>query len=501
MSSYEWLEKRRLRAVDLLKLWPENPRLDPDENHVSIQDYASDLIRENGEKDSFFKLIDSIASEGFIPADPIVVWRSEENEKYYVAEGNRRVLALKLLRTPDKSPRSIRSYIRKKSALIDRNSIEKIRVCIAPSLEETEWYINQRHANSSLQRPWSRLQQQRWIAGLYDKYSGDIDKVSAKTRLNKGQLEFTLRILKIRDLAVHPVILSHLDEDEQEKVKSHRIPMSILERWFLNPQVKESWGIDFDGDEIKIMSNPRSFLDAYAVWLKNVIHRKEPDVSIKIDTRTITSSLDELLANLPKVSFEVDDSDGDIDTLKPDKQRGNNEQTTSDSKKDEGSNSGDGERPLNKNPDRNQLVLPTCKLNTSSNKLDALFREFKKLPVSKYKNITAASIRVFLDLAVAEYISAEGLQKELSIAYKNKALHDITLKQRLEFLKKNKLTARTPVYKVVEKLLNNSNEHSLDTLNNYIHGTDQQLTNKRFLNGFWDFLFPLFEKIIGMAED
>ena len=79
--------------------------------------------------------------------------------------------------------------------------------------------------------------------------------------------------------------------------------MTILERWFLNPKVKERWGIDFDGDEIRIMSNERSFLAAYAVWLKNVIRRKESDVSIKIDTRTITSNLDEILESLPEVSF------------------------------------------------------------------------------------------------------------------------------------------------------------------------------------------------------
>lgn len=501
MSDYEWLEKKTLRAVDLLRLWPENPRLDPDEKHISLQDYAVDLISENGEKDSFFKLIDSIASDGFIPADPIVVWKSEENKKYYVAEGNRRVLALKLLRTPDKSPRSIRSYIRKKSELIDRNDIEKIRVCVAPSLEQTEWYINQRHANSSLQRPWSRLQQQRWIAELYDKYSGDVDKVSAITKLNKGQLEYTLRILKIRDLALHPTVLSYLNNDEQEKVTSHRIPMTILERWFVNPKVKEKWGIDFDSDEIKIMSNERSFLAAYAVWLRNVIHRKEPDVPIKIDTRTITSNLDEILEDLPEVSFEVDDPDSDIDALKPDKQNATKDQTQNETGADESSSGKEDDiKPLNKNPDRNQLVLLTCKLNTSSNKLDALFREFKQLPVSKYKNITAASIRVFLDLAVAEYISTENCQEEIRLTYNNKAFYDITLKQRLEFLKKNKLKARTPAFKVVEKLLNKSNEHSLDTLNNYIHGTDQQHTNKRFLNGFWDFLVPLFEKIIGMAE-
>jgi len=491
MSKYGWLEKRALRAVDLLKLWPENPRLDPEEKHTSVQDYASDLINDSNEKDSFFKLVSSIASEGFIPADPIVVWQNIENKKYYVAEGNRRVLALKLLRSPNKSPRSIRSYIRKNSEIIDRNSIEKIRVCVAPSLEKIEWYINQRHSTSSLQRPWSRLQQQRWVAELYDKYNGDISRVTAVTRLNKGQLEYTLRILKIRDLALHPLVLSCLDESEKEKVNSHRIPMSILERWFLNPQVREKWGIHFEGDDIKITSNMKSFLAAYAVWLKNVIHRDEPDVSIKISTRTITSNFDEILKSLPEVSFAADNS-----TVNPTIHIPKNQGTKDNIDNKQANNE---KKPLNKNPDRNQLVLNTCKLSTSSHKLDALFREFKQLPVYKYKNTTAASIRVFLDLAVAEYISTEGCRKELITIYK-KAFYEISLKQRLEYLKKNKIGTKTPACKVIEKLLNKNNELSLDTLNNYIHGTDQQHTNKRFLNGFWDFLFPLFEEIIGMSE-
>ena len=491
MSKYEWLDKRTLRAVDQLRLWSENPRLNPEEKHVTIEDFASDLISDNAEKDSFFELVDSIASKGFIPADPIVVWQSEENKKYYVAEGNRRILALKLLRSPEKSPSSIRNYIRKKSALIDSISIEKVRVSVAPSLEETEWYINQRHSSSSLQRPWSRLQQQRWIAELYDKYGGDIDKVSAVTGLNKSQLEFNLRILKIRDLALLPSVLSHLNEEEQEKVKSHRIPMTILERWFLNPQVKEKWGIEFEDDEIKITSNMESFLRAYVVWLKNVIHRDEPDVLIKIDTRTITSNLDELLKSLPEVSFEVDNID-----IKPVNSPADDDNGEKD--KTENIPENDDKKPLNKNPDRNQLVLTAHKLSTSSHKLDALFREFKLLPVYKYKNTTAASIRVFLDLAVAEYISTENCLADL-VTEAKKPYHDIPLKYRLEYLKKNKIKSKTPAYKVIDKLLNSSNEHSLDTLNNYIHGTDQQHTNKRFLNGFWDFLFPLFEKIIGMV--
>lgn len=502
MSKYEWLEKRTLRAVDQLRLWPENPRLDPEEKHVSIHDYAADLISENGEKDSFFKLIDSIATEGYIPADPIVVWQNEDNEKYYVAEGNRRVLALKLLRSPEKAPRSIRSYIRKKSELIVRDSIEKIKVCVAPSLEDSEWYINQRHASNSMQHPWSRLQQQRWIAGLYDKYDGDVDKVVSVTRLSKSKLEYTLRILKIRDLALHQIVLSQLTEDEKEKVQSHRIPMTILERWFLNPLVRENWGIEFDGDEVKVMSNLKSFLTAYTAWLKYVLRKDEPDVELQINTRTITTDLEKILKALPTVSFEVDDLEQDLSpngNVSPEvKGDSDIKENTSNGDEDSNDNSSN-KKPLNKNPDRNQLVVASCKLSTSSHKLDALFREFKLLPVYKYKNTTAASLRVFLDLAIAEYISSEGCKDDISKVYK-KAYMDVALKQRLEYIKQNKLQARTPAYKVIDKLLNSSNEYSLDTLNNYIHGTDQQHTNKRFLNGFWDFLFPLFSQMLDMKE-
>ena len=211
---FDWLENRALRAVDQLRLWPDNPRLDPEEEHVRIADYVSDLMKDTGEKNSFISLIKSIAHHGFVPGDPIVVWQNESNDKFYVAEGNRRVLALKLLRNPSKAPISIRALVRAEAKLIDLNDIAKIRVAIAPSLEACEWYISQRHASSSIQKTWSRYQQQRWIANLYDKYDRDITKLKEITNLTKGELEFTLRILKLRDMALSPEVVSKLSKIE-----------------------------------------------------------------------------------------------------------------------------------------------------------------------------------------------------------------------------------------------------------------------------------------------
>ncbi len=497
MSEYDWLDKKSLRSVDQLRLWADNPRLDPEEKHISLSDFASDLITQNGEKESFLKLINSIAKNGYIPADPVVVWKNEQNDKYYVAEGNRRILALKLLRNPEKSPSPIRSHVRSKSTIIDRNEIEKIKVSVAPSYDACEWYINQRHASSSIQRPWSRLQQQKWVADLYDKYNGDIDKVISVTDQTKAQLEYILRILKIRDFALDQRVLSQLTSDEQEFIKSHRIPMSILERWFTNAVIKEKWGFEFYGDDVKIISNKSSFLTAYAKWLKFVIHKDDPEVETQINTRTITHNLNGILEKLPEVSFDSDENEQEITPSQvevPPTKESIQEQTQNASTV--GSNT---KQPLNKNPDRNQLVISTLRLNTSNYKLNAIFTEFKKLPVGKYKNCTAASLRVFLDLAISDYIISEGCDSAMATTY-HREFRDIALKHRLEYLKQNKLTAKTPSYKVVEKLLNHTNDHSIDTLNNYIHGSDTHKTDKRFLNGFWDFLFPLLSKILDIES-
>ena len=75
MNKYEWLEKRTPRSVDNLRLWDGNPRLVPEENHIHIADFVSDLLSDPSEKTNFFNLIDSISTDGFIPADPVVVWQ------------------------------------------------------------------------------------------------------------------------------------------------------------------------------------------------------------------------------------------------------------------------------------------------------------------------------------------------------------------------------------------------------------------------------------------
>ena len=490
---YEWLNKKTPRSVDNLKLWPENPRLNPEEKHIQISDFAEDMTIEDSDKTEFFKLLKSIVEDGFIPADPVVVWKNEENEKFYVAEGNRRVLALKLLREPNKAPKSIRGFVRVQASKIDKNSIEKILVNVAPTFEEAEWYINQRNSASSLQKSWTRIQQQRWINELYEKYDGDIEKITSITKMTQGELESFIRILKIKDLVKSDEIKSYLTKDEYNDAISYRFPITILERFFSNKDVREKWGVDYDGINVNYI-NKTSFLNAYKSLIKDIV-TKNPEN--KIDTRTITSNLTEILDKLPKVDLENITEEED------------NESSSETTQSNEESTSEDPTnvpitpvppaptQPIKNDPNRSRLVLHIYSTNTDSYRIKHLFSELKEIPF-KYGNCIASSVRVFLDLCVLKYIETENLTTPMTTQYK-KSIKDISLKNRLEYLKTNNLPEKQK--KIVEKLLLSSNQYSLDVLNGYIHGQDSHFLGKTFLNGFWDFLFPLFEHLVEIKEE
>ena len=192
----KWWENRVIRTVDNLKLWSNNPRLDPSKRLIKLRDYVEELVSDSNDKQDFLDLLKSIATRGFISFDPVVVWQNRDKH-FIVAEGNRRIMALKLLREPEKSPMSIRKIVVNSARMIDRDDIEKIKVCLAPSYEEARWYILQRHSGASHQVRWQRLQQQRFIISVYDSVGQNIEETIDVTGFKRAAIVDALRFVKI----------------------------------------------------------------------------------------------------------------------------------------------------------------------------------------------------------------------------------------------------------------------------------------------------------------
>mgnify|MGYP003291490574 FL=1 len=102
-----------------------------------------------------------------------------------------------------------------------------------------------------------------------------------------------------------------------------------------------------------------------------------------------------------------------------------------------------------------------------------------------------------MDISIKDYIEAEGLTKAVCQCYHSN-FREIPLQKRLSYLKDHKFKGE--VKSIVEKLLNSSNEYSLDVLNGYVHSSSTTYLSKQFLNRFWDFLFPLFEVLLVIKE-
>lgn len=485
-SDYSWLEKKTPRSIEQLKLWDGNPRLkNPEEPHITIADFVEDLISDENDKKHFFDLLRSIA-EGFIPADPIVVWQGSDH-RFYVAEGNRRVLALKLLQNPDRAPKSIRAYVRRVSEM-RQERYDKIKVCVAPSFEAAEWYINQRNSTSSLQLPWSRIQQQKWIERLYKQYGNDIPTLLAKTSMSRGELENYIRNLRLIDLINTSEVKEALTDQEYAKATSHKFPITILERFFSNSNVKEAWGVETEGLDFKL-KNKHGFLVAYAQLIKNIVADKP---AVIIDTRTVTSNLEEILNQLPMVNLET--TDAYVVKSIP---QANNQSSKEEQHVQTITHTVETKNDIN----RRFLIHHSYVLNTEDNRINSIFNELKKLTLNQYPNAAAASIRILLELSVNNWFDTYGLTQALCSQNQDKELRDITLSRKLTFISnvfEEKHNKEIP--KLINRLCNKSNEHSLDVLNGYQHSKDSYYISKQFINGFWDFLFPLFEVLLDIKE-
>ena len=123
-----------------------------------------------------------------------------------------------------------------------------------------------------------------------------------------------------------------------------------------------------------------------------------------------------------------------------------------------------------------------------------------KLSVNSYKNAVAASIRIFLDLAVLNWLQTEGLIEELK-AQKKMSINDIVLKNRLDFVASILKSKNKNCTAIITRLLNKETDFCLDVLNGYQHSNNTVYLDKQFLNRFWDFLFPLFEELLDIKEN
>jgi hypothetical protein len=169
-------------SVNALNLDPENPRLPERLISASEKDVLNWMLSDA----TLVDLMASIAENGFFNGEPILV--VEENGKYIVVEGNRRLASIKLLGNPELASESPKTVKLISEIAITKNNIpENIWVYKCNNRNEVRNYLGFRHVSGVKQ--WPLISKARYLYNLFqmkNRFEHDAYKEIAREIGSKG---------------------------------------------------------------------------------------------------------------------------------------------------------------------------------------------------------------------------------------------------------------------------------------------------------------------------
>lgn len=155
------MNNRQQISINSLDFDQQNPRLTKDS---TTQEMAIQGILEN-EATSCIELLQDLVEYGISPND-IPIALESDNNRYVVLEGNRRLLALKLLAGDAVVLKQLNDKQRKKVQKITESAtpITEIEVVVAQDREEADHWIKLKHSrgnNGAATQPWKPFEKDR----------------------------------------------------------------------------------------------------------------------------------------------------------------------------------------------------------------------------------------------------------------------------------------------------------------------------------------------------
>jgi hypothetical protein len=441
--------------IDSLDLDLQNPR-------ISIASDQRDAMQKiiNEQRVRLINLAESIAAKGLNPMDRFLVIRSDRHSKFIVVEGNRRALAMKLLKNPSlihdlEMPDSFRKRLLRASKTFDLKKVEPIDCFEVEDRSQGNDWIRQRHIGADAGR-------------------GIVDWSSIASSRFRG-----------RDPALQALdfVLEHGNlNDEQIQQITGKFPLSTLDRLLSTPSVRTAIGFEIEKGKLLTDLPPQEALKP----LKRIVldlSEKEINVSALKSKEQQNEYIAKLKSadrpNLEKKSGKAMPIEGIRETDFATKQSAPNKRRSS------------------RIAPRYNIVPKSCKLNVTTPKIAAIYEELRSLLLSKHLHAIAVLLRVFLEMSVDEYLTKTA---HLPLTFnhpKSGHILDKKLKTKVEeaiaHMVDNGATEKD-FLGVTRGLTDVHHPFSIDNLHAYIHNRFFTPVDSHLIAA-WDNAQPLFENI------
>ncbi|MFZ3382924.1 MAG: hypothetical protein WA144_03265 [Candidatus Methanoperedens sp.] len=448
------IKTAKIKLTDL-HINTENYRFEP----VASQKEAIDkMIDDQGEK--LFNLAENVAINGLNPNEKILVAVSKHDKtKYNVLEGNRRFVSLKLLNNPDLIDKIEHLSLKQKfKKLHDDNKpsiIEEVECTVYDSPAEADKWIKLKHAGQS-----EGVGTVGWTAGQVQRFE---EKVEGKSSVG-------LQIIKI--------LQNSPDVPVNIKSNLNDLKITNLDRLISDPDVRNFLGVEINNGIIQSEVDEKEVIKGLTQIVKDIL---KPESEFNVNNIYTKEDRKDYINKFPE------ESKPNIGNKAKKPWQFNNSSTTSSPKP--------SPKPKPNPKDRDRLIPKNCLLKIKNPKVNSIYHELQKLPLSKFTNIAAIAFRVFVENSMDCFIE----EKKLSTTSNGKPLNkDSHLKTKItevaNYLENNKL-ADKHICKGIRNAITIQNDLlGIETLNAYVHNANFSPIPS-YLTKSWDNIQPFIEKV------
>lgn len=367
-----------IKTVDLKKL-----NLDLRNPRIGTFESEHDAIEALLKTEKIFQLAKDIAKKGMTnPLDFIGVFESGTKGHFVVAEGNRRVCALKLLDKPELAgaPDQIKKFQMLKAGTTTR--INKVEVRVFPDRESANIWIPLRHLGQQDGRglkSWDTAQKARYLEELGRSDSPD--------RIAKYLIEYATT--------------NDLLTDEQ----LDQIPVTTITRYVSNPVLRNALGLtNAKPPEITVPEN--LFKDALKHFLLDSIGQ-DP----KVNSRSKKTQIDEYANELHETGVAPTVRNTTARPLNKTNKETTHPEDKSSAPEDEKKTITEKGKPEkqtrhNRNPyDRTKVVPSDFRMHVKPASLKVIFDEMRQVDVEHFPLSATMLFRAFLENALKHFLN------------------------------------------------------------------------------------------------
>ncbi|PKL92979.1 MAG: hypothetical protein CVV21_01135 [Candidatus Goldiibacteriota bacterium HGW-Goldbacteria-1] len=438
--------RRETIKLEKLTINLGNPRFDQKENQ---RDAIIAMV--NDQEKKIINLSKDIIENGVNPSDVIMV-SEMDSDTYVVLEGNRRVVALKLLLNPDIIKNENESFYKKiikLSSVFNAKPIKALDCVVFDEYKDANKWIVLKHTGENEGKgvvEWDAQQKRR-----FEEHT-------------KGKMNVSLQIINF---------LSKRDDvDDSLKANFDKIPITNLERLVEDKKVQEFLGIKIENGLFESKVEEKEVVKGLVKIVRDLIDKR-----VKV-----------------KKIYKKEDRQRYLNEFTPEEKP--------DTKRTSKEVWGLGEslvdkrkiipRSLKSTKSRNKLIPSGYVLKIRQPRINDVFIELKALKFDKYTNAIAILFRVFLEMSVDEYMSNKKIGTKEEIESKLRLREKIT--KVIEYMCKENIMTSKELKPLRVAVSDKDDVISIDTFNGYVHNRYFQPKEKDLIKS-WENLSTFILKL------